>query len=711
MGKTLFLIESPGKLRKIQKFLGPQFLVLASIGHILDIHKSGYGFDYKLLNSDFEIEYFPSIGKQKVISKIKAAYRKCDDIIIATDDDAEGCAIGHHILKILNLNYKNIKRAIYHEISEKAIKRSIENPSRLSLNTYRKQQARRITDRIVGYKLSPLVRKHVVNGTSAGRCQSCCLSMICARYKEVSKFTSSINSKINLNLKNKFDGLKAVGQPNTEIDDNTCSSWANSEFTILSVSEPKKIIRKPPPAFTTAKILQVAGMNAKKLMGILQKLYQDGKITYHRTDSISLSGKFIGAAGKFVEKKYGKQMVQKRFYKNSKKSNVQAAHEAIRPVNINLNLENINNSVYTMIRKRALATQMKDAEIMSITLKIKVGELGTASISFQRIIEPGFLKLYGETAGDNGLFDFVRQLQPDSKFNDVKSVEIVQNLSKPSKTNFSESSIIAELERVGVGRPSTYANILETLLKRNYVNVKSSSGEDVELVDQTCKVGSDKVKLKKKIVKSNSYKNKLIPTKIGIDVDEYLKDKFQEITNPDFTATMEENLDKIGEGELHWRDEIRSIWNLLEDRVSIEKKKKKRETIKKEPFEHEPGTNLPIYKYLGRFGNVIRLGDGKQAKYASIPTDLELENVKLEDAMFLLSLPKLIKSSTPKIYLKHGRYGFYIQQDPLTIVGKPSTRSISTYSQAKNLTVKSCLDILAKPPPYRKKFKKYKKKK
>jgi DNA topoisomerase I len=710
MGKTLFLIESPGKLRKIQQFLGPQFLVLASVGHILDIHKSGFGFNTKLLNSDFEIEYFPSIGKQKVISKIKAAYRKCDDIIIATDNDSEGVAIGHHILKILNLNYKQIKRAVYNEITEKAIKKSIENPSRLSLNTYRKQQARRITDRIVGYKLSPLVRKHVVNATSAGRCQSCCLSIICARNKEVNKFKSSINSKINLNLKNKFDGLKAVGKPNIEIDDNTCSSWANSEFTILSVSEPRKIIRRPPPAFTTAKILQIASMNPKKLMGILQKLYQDGKITYHRTDSILLSGKFVGAAGKFVEKNYGKQMVQKRFYKNSKKSNVQAAHEAIRPVNINLNLENINNSIYTMIRKRALATQMKDAEIMSITLKIKVRNLGIASITFQRIIEPGFLKLYGETAEDNGLFDFVRKLQPGSKFNDVKSVEIVQNLSKPAKTNFSEASIIAELERVGVGRPSTYANILETLLKRHYISIKSSSGDDVELVDQTCKVGTNKVKIKNKIVKSNSYKNKVLPTKTGIDVDEYLKDKFQEITSSEFTSTMEQNLDKIGEGELHWRDEIRSIWNLLEPRILIEKKKK-RETIKKEPFEHEPGTNLPIYKYLGRFGNVIRLGDGKQAKYASIPKALELENVKLEDAMFLLSLPKLIKSSTPKITLKLGRYGFYIEKDPLTLVGKPSTRSIGTYSQAKNLTVNTCLVILSKPPPYRKKFKKYKKKK
>jgi len=694
---TLVIVESPGKVEKIQKWIGSNYKVVASKGHIFELPKKGYGFDTKNLDTNFEVQYKLITKQQALILKMRSLYKKCNDIIIATDRDLEGAAIGFHCLEALQIDWRNAKRAVFTEITKSAIIKAIANPVSMDFNSYRAQKARRLMDRIVGFLISPVVRKHVINGQSAGRCQSCALNLIVDRNNELNEPT--ITNNVIMELGNSLNGLTIKFKPNKSVTltNKELKKWCDIDYFIENIKETNET-QNPPPAFTTSTVQQAAGQflgySPKSTMSLLQKLYTSGKITYHRTDSISLSKTFLLNAQKHVKANYGDELLKPRFYSRGKKG--QEAHEAIRPTNINTTSISGNTAaLYKLIYNRALATQIKSVQKKVLTIKIKC-ELGSATLTSKKIIFNGYKILTGKKEDKNPYYEHLLKLKNGEKLTSIKQLSIQQIIKSTGKTRFTEYSLVSTLEKVGVGRPSTFSTIIQTLYNRQYIIKNSETGTKTILKGIYCNYKSDKIKKSSEIDYIGKYHNKIVPTEAGIAVIKYLKDYFSEITQADFTATVELNLDRIAAGQLNWRDDVRRIWNILYPRYLEERKRKKEVREKRKPFALLD--EIPVYVYVGRFGPVVKLGDGKEAKFASIPKQIKIDKIKMDDIKFLLSLPLQLND---QITLKNGRYGFYIQKDK-------ETRSISSYIQAKQLTEAKAIELLSKPP-IKKKFRKFKK--
>ena len=695
--KNLVIVESPAKAKTISKFLGKDFKVMASMGHVRDLPKSKLGFDPE---DNFKPKYLVSTDKKKVISDLKKEITKDTTIYLAADEDREGEAIAWHLIPALKIEKNPIKRIVFHEITKDAIIKALENPRDVDQNLVDAQQARRILDRAVGYELSPLLWKKVRYGLSAGRVQSVAVKIIVDRENEIREFKPEeywkIKSEfIDPSLKSELakENGKNVKVTNEAQAKTIEASLKLGNFTLVEIEE-KDSKRNPAAPFTTSTLQQEAsrklGYSVKQTMIIAQQLYEGnvgnipdhtgGLITYMRTDSLNLSTVATSAAKEVIEAEYGKEysLNKPRTYK-SKAKGAQEAHEAIRPVNLALKPSDIKAYVdasqyklYSLIWKRTLATQMAPAQIANTTYKIQAGKDGEYEFQTkgQRIVFPGFMKAYTE-GSDNpeSALDSSEKILPTIKKGTVlnlSKLELEQLFTKPP-ARYTEASLVKKLESEGIGRPSTYAPTISTIQQREYV-VKT---ED----------------------------KKLAPTPTGEIVNSFLNDHFSHIVDLGFTAKIEEEFDEIAEGKIAWEQVMTDFYGDFKKTI-VEKE----ESVNKEDYLQvreigtDPESGKPMSARVGRYGPFVQIGtkdDEEKPKFVAIPDHLNMDTITLDEALFLFTLPRVVGQTTEGEDIKAniGRFGPYLQvktkyyslktDDPYTIEEARAKEVIKELDEAK----------------------------
>jgi len=704
--KNLVIVESPAKARTISKFLGNDYTVMASMGHVRDLPKSKLGFDPE---NNFEPQYLVSRDKTKVISDLKKQINKDTVIYLAADEDREGEAIAWHLIPALKITKNPIKRIVFHEITKKAILNALESPRDVDQNLVDAQQARRILDRAVGYKLSPLLWKKVRYGLSAGRVQSVAVRILVDREREIEAFIPEEFWKVKLDIINpefkaelaKIDG-KTAKIPNETAASEIENNCKTNEYTLDSIEE-KESKRNPAPPFTTSTLQQEAsrkaGFSVKQTMTLAQQLYEGGVnvpehtgglITYMRTDSVNLSTFATSMAKEVIEAEYGKEytLAKPRGYK-SKAKGAQEAHEAIRPVNMHLKpsdvqpyLDNAQFKLYSLIWKRTIATQMAGAVVANTTYKILGGN--NKQYEFQakgtKIIFAGFMKAYTEGSDDpEAVLDNTEKFLPDVKQGTVLNIEKLtteQNFTKPP-ARYTEASLVKKLETEGIGRPSTYAPTIATIQAREYA-IKT---ED----------------------------KKLKPTLIGGVVNDFLVEHFPHIVDLGFTAHIEEEFDDIAEGKIAWTAVMKEFYGPFAK--NIEDKEANAPRAKFSDIRNlgeDPETKKSVTARVGQYGPYVQVGEKetdengkeKKPKIASIPSNISVNSITLEEALVLLQLPKVLGTDEngDDIKVNIGRFGPYIQikseyfslkeDDPYTI---ELPRALEVVKQIKEDKAKALL--------------------
>ncbi|MCG3708964.1 type I DNA topoisomerase [Aliarcobacter butzleri] len=695
--KNLVIVESPAKAKTISKFLGNDFIVMASMGHVRDLPKSTLGFDP---NDNFKPKYQISTDKKKVITDLKKHISKDTTIYLAADEDREGEAIAWHLIPALKIEKNPIKRIVFHEITKDAILKALENPRDVDQNLVDAQQARRILDRAVGYELSPLLWKKVRYGLSAGRVQSVAVRIIVDRENEIRAFVPEeywkikadfINPELKAELaKENGKTLKISNEKQAlEIE----ASLKQGSYKLVDIEE-KESTRNPAAPFTTSTLQQEAsrklGFSVKQTMIIAQQLYEGnvgnipnhtgGLITYMRTDSLNLSTVATTAAKAVIEEEYGKEYAlnKSRVY-TTKSKGAQEAHEAIRPVNLALRPSQIKEFVepaqyrlYSLIWKRTLATQMAQAKIANTTYKIEAGKNKEFEfqVKGQRIIFAGFMKAYTE-GSDNpeAALDSSEKILPNIKEGtilELEKLESEQNFTKPP-ARYTEASLVKKLESEGIGRPSTYAPTISTIQAREYV----SKTED----------------------------NKLIPTQTGEIVNSFLVDHFSNIVDLGFTAKIEEEFDEIAEGKIAWEEVMKNFYGGFKKTID-----EKESSVSKEDYLQvnelgiDPKSGKPVSARVGRFGPFVQIGtkdDEEKPKFVAIPDNLNMDTITLEEALFLFNLPRVVGNTEngDEIKANIGRFGPYLQvktkfyslktDDPYTIDLNRALEIIKDIDEAK----------------------------
>ncbi|EFU69655.1 DNA topoisomerase I [Aliarcobacter butzleri JV22] len=695
--KNLVIVESPAKAKTISKFLGNDFIVMASMGHVRDLPKSSLGFDP---NDNFKPKYQISTDKKKVITDLKKHISKDTTIYLAADEDREGEAIAWHLIPALKIEKNPIKRIVFHEITKDAILKALENPRDVDQNLVDAQQARRILDRAVGYELSPLLWKKVRYGLSAGRVQSVAVRIIVDRENEIRAFVPEeywkikadfINPELKAELaKENGKTLKISNEKQAlEIE----ASLKQGSYKLVDIEE-KESTRNPAAPFTTSTLQQEAsrklGFSVKQTMIIAQQLYEGnvgnipnhtgGLITYMRTDSLNLSIVATTAAKAVIEEEYGKEYAlnKPRVY-TTKSKGAQEAHEAIRPVNLALRPSQIKEFVepaqyrlYSLIWKRTLATQMAQAKIANTTYKIEAGKNKEFEfqVKGQRIIFAGFMKAYTE-GSDNpeAALDSSEKILPNIKEGtilELEKLESEQNFTKPP-ARYTEASLVKKLESEGIGRPSTYAPTISTIQAREYV----SKTED----------------------------NKLIPTQTGEIVNSFLVDHFSNIVDLGFTAKIEEEFDEIAEGKIAWEEVMKNFYGGFKKTID-----EKESSVSKEDYLQvnelgiDPKSGKPVSARVGRFGPFVQIGtkdDEEKPKFVAIPDNLNMDTITLEEALFLFNLPRVVGNTQngDEIKANIGRFGPYLQvktkfyslktDDPYTIDLNRALEIIKDIDEAK----------------------------
>lgn len=696
--KNLVIVESPAKAKTISKFLGSDYTVMASMGHVRDLPKSTLGFDPE---NDFKPSYQVTTDKRKVIADLKKNITKDTTIYLAADEDREGEAIAWHLIPALKIEKNPIKRIVFHEITKDAILKALENPRDVDQNLVDAQQARRILDRAVGYELSPLLWKKVRYGLSAGRVQSVAVRIIVERENEIRAFVPEEFWKIKTNFLNptlqselaKKDG-KNIKVKNEQEANQIEESLNKGNFTLIDIEE-KDSTRNPAAPFTTSTIQQEAsrklGFSVAQTMMIAQQLYEGntanipnhtgGLITYMRTDSLNLSTLATSMAKKVIEDEYGKEyaLAKPRAFK-SKSKGAQEAHEAIRPVDMSLKpsmvksyLDSSQYRLYSLIWKRTIATQMAQAKIANTTYKIEAGK--DKEFEFQtkgqRIIFAGFMKAYTE-GSDNPeeLLESSEKILPDIKVGTILELENIlseQHFTKPP-ARYTEASLVKKLESEGIGRPSTYAPTISTIQAREYI----SKTED----------------------------KRLIPTPTGEIVNSFLTDHFSNIVDVGFTAKIEEEFDEIADGKKAWVEVMKEFYGDFKNTI-----KDKEENINKSDYVQireigiDPKSGKPISARVGRFGPFVQIGtkdDEEKPKFVAIPEHLNMDTITLDEALFLFTLPRVVGHDEEgnEIKANIGRFGPYLQinstyyslktDDPYTIEEKRAKEVIEEIKEVKS---------------------------
>ena len=665
--RNLVIVESPAKAKTIKKYLGDDFEVTSSQGHIRDLPTKEIGID---IDNNFTPKYIINPDKKRIVNDLKRMSSSAKVVYLASDDDREGEAISWHLKTALELTDDKIKRIVFHEITEKAIKNAVANPRKIDMDLVNSQQARRLLDRLVGYKLSPVLWKKIKSGLSAGRVQSVAVKMIVEREREIRNFKSEKSFKVVASFKTVDDKtFCAELKKNTKNEEETKALFlelSNKNFEISKV-EKKNVVKSPVAPFTTSTLQQEAstklGFSVTQTMLLAQHLYEAGKISYMRTDSVVLSEDAIKQAQKVIKQTYGEEYCQQRQF-TTKSKNAQEAHEAIRPTHfedIEVSADEKEQKLYTLIRTRALASQMADAIINKTTLTITPDNT-TIFIAKGEVIEfDGFLKLY-QTKKDEEEDDNIKL--PKVKEGDILTLIKLIGKEKHSQgpSRFSEASLVKELEEKGIGRPSTYAPTIATIQNRGYIIKDSREGEKVEFKVITLEKNKITEGIEKKT--EGSEKNKLYPTDIALITNDFLVTNFAEITNYDFTAKVEKELDDIAEGKNNW---IKMLQNFYDKFISEVNKCSNSERVEftSRLLGVDPKTGKNIYVRIAKFGPVIQIGDkneNEKPHFINLLKGQNVESITLNDVLKLMSFPKIIgEYKNKEVIVNIGPYGAYIK--------------------------------------------------
>jgi len=670
MSKNLVIVESPAKAKTIEKFLGSDYKVVSSNGHIADLPSNELGID---LENNFNPKYKVTSDKKDLVKKLKKELKGIETVWLASDEDREGEAIAWHLAENLNLDESNTKRIVFREITENAVKNAIENPRKINKSLVDAQQARRVIDRLVGYKISPILWRKVKGGLSAGRVQSVVLRLISEREKEISNFDPIPSYKTSgefINSENKT--FKAKYSNNTNDDDNFTDFLNSFTDSVFSVSSVKKnpLTKKPAPPFTTSTMQQEAarklGFNVSRTMQTAQKLYEAGHITYMRTDSVTLSNTALQSIEKAISKKFGSNYSQSRVFSNKNK-NAQQAHEAVRPTNFLKNIQNLDadqTNLYDLIWRRTVASQMSDAKVDKTTVKIKSSKHDGIFQSDGEVIKfDGFLKLYIESKDNQNSDDSENNVLPNFTEGEKitkKKILVTQFFSKPPY-RYSEASLVKKLEELGIGRPSTYAPTITTVMNRKYVFKGVNNSQTREIIqyvidsDVTKKVNSEKY---------GSNKGKLVPSEVGLLVNQFLTNNFKNIIDYNFTASVENEFDLIASGSKDWKTIIQKFYDPFSLVIDDVQKNAKRETGER-ILGTDPKTGRQLSVKLGKYGPIAQIGkvdEDEKPIFASLLPDQQISKISQAEALKLFELPVFVGDfEEEKVEANIGRYGPYIK--------------------------------------------------
>ncbi len=711
---NLVIVESPAKAKTIEKYLGPDFHVLSSIGHIRSIAKKNPDGSPPIdIGNGFKTTYQIDPEKKKVIAELKKAAKSAQAVWLATDEDREGEAIAWHLCEVLKLDPKTTKRIVFHEITKDAITKSIKQPRTVDMSLVKAQQARQILDRIVGFELSPVVWQKVPGGKSAGRVQSPAVRLLVEREREIRAHQSSSQFKVTASFLHKKQDFSAELSQRFDTEQQAAAFLAglnNQDFVVSSVTQ-SPATRNPGAPFTTSTLQQEAnsklGFSSKATMAAAQKLYQEGKITYMRTDSVNLSQQAIASAASFIEKEYGKQYVQTRNFR-TKNSSAQEAHEAIRPTNIALqkaSSDSYNQKLYDLIRRRTLASQMSPAKLEKTVITIPVNSDSDKNIntksntSFEAkgevVIFDGFLKVYNATKKDSSLI-----LLPPVASGDPLTLEQAtarQVFARPP-ARYSEGSLVKKLEELGIGRPSTYATIIDTVQTRGYVQRGENEGVERDIIVLSYSPSSKNKLANNQVVersieqeKSGSDRGKLVPTPSGELISDFLTKHFTNIVDYGFTAHVEEDFDQIAEDKLERNTMLHNFYQpfhkLIEQSGSIDRSS----VGESRQVGIDPKSGKPIIARFGRFGPMLQLGatedEAAKPHFAPLPEGTRIDTVTLEQATKAFELPRLVGQTKDgqEIKANIGRFGPYIQVGKLFVSIKPEDPHRISLAKAQEL--------------------------
>jgi len=678
MHENLVIVESPAKAKTIEKFLGKDFFVTSSMGHIRDLEKKDFGID---IQNNFTPKYEISADKKKLVAELKKQAKESNMIWLASDEDREGEAISWHLMETLGLDPKKTKRIVFHEITKDAILKAVQNPRPLDINLVNAQQARRVLDRIVGFEVSPVLWKKVKPSLSAGRVQSVAVRLIVEREREIINFTSTSAYRVSASFlvpekDGKITELKA--ELNRRFDTRNeafafLEKCKNAEFQISDVVK-KPTKRSPAPPFITSTLQQEAsrklGFSVSQTMSVAQKLYESGKITYMRTDSVNLSGLAINAAKQKIVQSLGEKYHQVRQYKTKSKG-AQEAHEAIRPAY--LDQEEISGSsqekrLYDLIWKRTIASQMSDAELEKTVVTIDISNAQEKFIATGEVlIFDGFLRVYIESVDDEDQNGGQKGLLPALTAKQILRWDRIQATEKFTQKppRYTEASLVKKLEELGIGRPSTYAPIITTVQNRGYVVKEDREGVEREFTDLILSGQKISEKVKKEI--TGVEKSKLFPTDIGMVVTDFLMRYFDLIMDYNFTALVEKEFDEIADGELVWNDMIRSFYDPFHTKVESALSDAER-TNGVRILGIDPNSGKELSVKIGRFGPLAQLGEateeGEKPQFASLRPGQHLETITIEEAMELFKLPRNLGDFEGKsVTVAIGRFGPYVRHD------------------------------------------------
>ena len=669
MAKNLVIVESPAKAKTIQKYLGKDFEVKSSFGHIRDLPKKGMGINLEDFTPDYEI----SADKKKVVAELKAAAKKAETVWLASDEDREGEAIAWHLAQELKLKSENTKRIVFHEITKNAILKAVENPREIDQNLVNAQQARRVLDRIVGFEMSPVLWKKVKPGLSAGRVQSVAVRLIVEREKEIREFKPVPTYKVEgvfTNLEKQEISAKLKKDFTKEQDaENFLNQVQNIDFKVLNV-DVKPAQRSASAPFTTSTLQQEAsnrlGYGVTTTMRVAQRLYEEGYITYMRTDSVNLSQEAINAAKSQILKEFGEEYSQPRNYV-TKSASAQEAHEAIRPTDFGV--KSIGdaqlNKLYQLIYKRTLASQMANAKLEKTIIEIGNPELPQHfEAQGEVIVFDGFLRAYGIYKNEDEEQEDGDKILPKVNVGEAlayKKITAVEKFSRPV-SRFTEAGLVKKLEELGIGRPSTYAPTIQTIQNREYVDKREIEPKEREIVKLTL----TKTGLKKEILteKFGGDKNKFVPTDIGIVVNDFLTTNFNEILDYGFTAKVEEDFDEIARGEEKWKDVLKNFYSSFHPKIEDVGENADRATGER-LLGQDPKTGKNVYARIGRFGPMVQIGEtdsDEKPIFASLMATQNIVTITLEEALELFKVPFDLQDYEGKtVTVGVGRFGPYVK--------------------------------------------------
>jgi len=695
MAYNLVIVESPGKVKTIQKYLGENYIVKASIGHIRDLQENKLSID---VDKDFTPEYVVPADKKKVVAELKKAASEAGRVLLASDEDREGEAIAWHLFQTLGLSSGKTSRIVFHEITKDAILKALETPRDIDMNLVNAQQARRVLDRLVGFEVSPILWRKIKRGLSAGRVQSVALRLVVDREKEIMAFENKPYYKIEAIFTPEGSSVKLKASLDTRFDTisearSFLEDSIGANFKVASV-ESKDGTRFPAPPFTTSTLQQEAGrklrFSVSQTMKVAQSLYERGLITYMRTDSTNLSSLAINSSKKFIEENFGEAYCHNRQYKTSSKG-AQEAHEAIRPTFIgNTAIEGTvqEQKLYELIWKRTVASQMSEAKLTNTTVKISSDKRNELfSMQAAKIKFDGFLKLYMEGTDDEVEEDGIvnlPELQPGTTMKNKELGAFCKFTQAPPR--YSETSLVKRLEELGIGRPSTYAPTISTLTTgRGYIVKGDKEGRTEKVSDLALKGGE--------IIESShdekvgAEKNKLLPQEIGMIVTDFLVDNFADIMGYDFTANVEKDFDKIADGKLIWNNVIGKFYGTFHKLVDTSLKESKVNRLTRE-LGVDPSDGKPVVAKYGQYGAYVQKGAPEEKMFASLGKDLLIENITLEEALKLFLLPRTVGSyEGVDIIATKGRFGPYLKYGTKNI-------SLPKGSDPLKITLEKCIELL-----------------